>query len=142
MTQNKKDTGWLLLKRGLYWRPDSMGYTAKKSEAGRYHYDEAKHRINAGVSMVHEDDVPDHLDKCGTVSITFAPICDAPVDGTVVLTDKGCAKFIKKDMGPDDEGWYFCRMDGYVTSDHGNGSNQCCVYPMVFAMVPELLKEN
>jgi hypothetical protein len=27
---------WLLLKRGLYWRPNSQGYTGLKSEAGRY----------------------------------------------------------------------------------------------------------
>jgi hypothetical protein len=27
---------WLLMKRGLYWRPNSQGYTGLKSEAGRY----------------------------------------------------------------------------------------------------------
>jgi hypothetical protein len=27
---------WLLMKRGLYWMPNSQGYTGLKSEAGRY----------------------------------------------------------------------------------------------------------
>lgn len=27
---------YLLMKRGLYWRPDSCGYTGLKREAGRY----------------------------------------------------------------------------------------------------------
>lgn len=28
--------GWVLIKRGLYWRPDAQGYTGLKSEAGAY----------------------------------------------------------------------------------------------------------
>lgn len=27
---------YLLMKRGLYWRPDGMGYTGAKISAGRY----------------------------------------------------------------------------------------------------------
>lgn len=38
MKNNKKVVAgkWLLMKRGLYWRPNSHGYTGLKSEAGRY----------------------------------------------------------------------------------------------------------
>jgi uncharacterized small protein (DUF1192 family) len=30
------EDGWVLIKRGLYWRPDAQGYTGLKSAAGRY----------------------------------------------------------------------------------------------------------
>jgi hypothetical protein len=39
LSENNKEvvTGkWLLMKHGLYWRPNSQGYTGLKSEAGRY----------------------------------------------------------------------------------------------------------
>lgn len=39
---------YLLLKRGLFWRPNSQGYTALKSEAGRYSEEEALSRIHDG----------------------------------------------------------------------------------------------
>lgn len=35
MTLVEKD-GWLLVKRGLYWRPNALGYTGLKEEAGVY----------------------------------------------------------------------------------------------------------
>jgi hypothetical protein len=39
---------YLLLRRGLYWRPNSQGHTALKSEAGRYTEDEALSRTHDG----------------------------------------------------------------------------------------------
>jgi plasmid stability protein len=35
MTETVSD-GWLLVKRGLYWRPNAQGYTGLKEEAGVY----------------------------------------------------------------------------------------------------------
>lgn len=35
MTETVSD-GWLLVKRGLYWRPYAQGYTGLKEEAGVY----------------------------------------------------------------------------------------------------------
>lgn len=62
-----RDDGWLLLKRGLYWRPNSSGYTGVKSEAGRYRFMEveawALHSRNE-VTALHEDDAPDYSPGC------------------------------------------------------------------------------
>lgn len=47
---------YLLMKRGLYWRPDSAGYTGLKREAGRYHFKYAADRAygNPEVSVIYE----------------------------------------------------------------------------------------
>lgn len=37
-----KDDLWVILKRGLYYRPRAAGYTSKIEEAGIYTYQEAK----------------------------------------------------------------------------------------------------
>ena len=50
---------WLLIKRDLYWRPNSSGYTGLRDEAGRYTYAEASPRCNGGVSMVHISEAPE-----------------------------------------------------------------------------------
>ena len=38
------DEAWLVVKRGLYYRPDDLGYTGIRDEAGRYTLEEAKAR--------------------------------------------------------------------------------------------------
>jgi hypothetical protein len=53
---------YLLMKRGLYYRPDECGYTGVKAEAGRYR--EADASPEHGVSAIHEDEAP-----------VFAPAC-------------------------------------------------------------------
>ena len=48
---------YLLVKRGLYYRPAARGYTGLKSEAGRYRACNAE--PDAGVTAVHENDAGD-----------------------------------------------------------------------------------
>lgn len=53
---------FLLIKRGLYYRPDSMGYTGIKEYAGRYLESDAS--PESGVKAVHEDDAADYSPAC------------------------------------------------------------------------------
>lgn len=53
---------FLLVKRGLYYRPANAGYTGLKREAGRYHASEAP--AASGVTAIHEDD-----------ALEFSPAC-------------------------------------------------------------------
>lgn len=53
---------FLLLKRGLYYRPNGQGYTGRKSEAGRYPATDA--RPAYGVTAIHEDEAPAYSDGC------------------------------------------------------------------------------
>lgn len=53
---------YLLLKRGLYYRPNNRGYTGIRDEAGRY--DESDAYPDGGVTAIHEFDAP-----------YFAPAC-------------------------------------------------------------------
>lgn len=47
---------FLLMKRGLFYRPGSQGYTGVKLLAGRFHEHEA--RPDCGVTAIHEDKAP------------------------------------------------------------------------------------
>lgn len=58
MTHEPTEDRYLLLKRGLYWRPNSLGYTGAKVAAGRYTLEEAKSLANDGVSYVAESKAP------------------------------------------------------------------------------------
>ena len=42
------DKLYVVIKRGLFWRPEDKGYTAKIEEAGRYTKDEALSRCHGG----------------------------------------------------------------------------------------------
>ena len=53
---------YLLLKRGLYYRPNNVGYTGIRNEAGRY--DESEAYPGGGVTAIHESEAP-----------YFAPAC-------------------------------------------------------------------
>lgn len=63
---------YLLMKRGLYWRPNDQGYTGLKSEAGRYTYSEAFARTNyeyegyEPVTMVMEQEAPRYAPGCAS----------------------------------------------------------------------------
>jgi len=63
---------WLILKRGYYYRPDNCGYTAIKSEAGRYSLEEtAVHFPNesdSGLSFIHEDKADDYSPACDVIT--------------------------------------------------------------------------
>lgn len=53
---------FLLVKRGLYYRPNNCGYTGIKSEAGRYLESEASPL--SGVTAIHEDEAPAYSPAC------------------------------------------------------------------------------
>lgn len=63
---------YLILKRGLYYRPQSQGYTGIKDNAGRYTLSEAKAITHPngstgprdGMSFIHEDAAADYSDEC------------------------------------------------------------------------------
>jgi hypothetical protein len=70
MTQNNMEVvagKWLLMKRGLYWMPNSQGYTGLKSEAGRYTDEEvAVYRRNdeRGVFILEAETADEIAPKC------------------------------------------------------------------------------
>lgn len=51
--------GWLIVKRDLYYRPESKGYTGIRDEAGRFPYAIAKDCQTHGCSIVHESEAPE-----------------------------------------------------------------------------------
>lgn len=55
---------YLLMKRGLYYRPNDCGYTGIKDHAGRYDQCEAWARIGDRVTMVREDQAPEFSPAC------------------------------------------------------------------------------
>ncbi|KFB11082.1 hypothetical protein [Nitratireductor basaltis] len=53
---------YLIRKGGYYYRPNSLGYTTKKSEAGRYTKEEAEREASVEpwrMQAIHQDVVPD-----------------------------------------------------------------------------------
>lgn len=60
---------YILIKRGLYWRPNAAGYTGLKAEAGHYTLDEARaHCRNGEVTMIADIEAP-----------VFSPACPPDV---------------------------------------------------------------
>jgi len=53
---------FLLMKRGLYYRPENCGYTGIKDHAGRYFASDAT--PDSGVTAVHENEAPDFSPAC------------------------------------------------------------------------------
>lgn len=53
---------YLLVKEGLYYRPNSNGYTGIKDEAGRFPASRASEAD--GIEAIHEDDAPDYSAAC------------------------------------------------------------------------------
>ena len=59
---------YLIIKRGLYYRPNSSGYTGIKDEAGRYSLSETAVIFPAvsdsGLSFIHENNAPEYTEAC------------------------------------------------------------------------------
>jgi hypothetical protein len=56
---------WLLVKRGLYYRPNSHGYTGIKDDAGRFEEAYAQnHCRDTDVTMIREDRAPEYSSAC------------------------------------------------------------------------------
>lgn len=66
------DENFLLIKRGLYYRPESKGYTGVKDEAGRFSLEEIALRVGVngpdgptdGITAVSEVEAPDFSPSC------------------------------------------------------------------------------
>lgn len=58
--------GYLILKRGLYYRPNAMGYTGIRDRAGRYSLADAQARADpiSGVTFQHESEAPELAPNC------------------------------------------------------------------------------
>lgn len=52
---------WLLLKRGLFYRPNNCGYTGIRDEAGRYSREDADEHAAAGGIVMREADAPEFM---------------------------------------------------------------------------------
>lgn len=55
---------YLLLKRGLYYRPNNQGYTGIKENAGRYTQAEGDALADCGVTAIHEDEADQFSAAC------------------------------------------------------------------------------
>lgn len=64
--EGEDDGLFLLMKRGLYYRPNAMGYTGIKDHAGRYTKAEAESHADpvSGVTAVAASDAPDFSPAC------------------------------------------------------------------------------
>jgi hypothetical protein len=51
--------GWLIVKRDLYYRPHSQGYTGIRDHAGRFNWEEAAEHARRGLTIVHESVAPE-----------------------------------------------------------------------------------
>ena len=62
VTAEVTDDRYLLVKRGLYYRPGNQGYTGIKEYAGRYPASDAS--PDDGVTAIHEDEAPEYSQAC------------------------------------------------------------------------------
>ncbi len=64
----ENDAKYLIMKRGVYYRPNNAGYTGIKDEAGRYSLDEISMRFpnetDSGLSFILENEAPDYSPNC------------------------------------------------------------------------------
>ena len=59
---------YLIIKRGLYYKPNSSGYTGIKDYAGRYPLPDGAlkfpNRNIGGLLYIHEEDAPEYSEAC------------------------------------------------------------------------------
>jgi hypothetical protein len=59
------DEPWVIIKRGLFYRPDNCGYTGIRDYAGHYSEDEAKATADGdGVTCMKLSDAPEYSSAC------------------------------------------------------------------------------
>ena len=78
---------YLLMKRGLFWRPNYCGYTSKIEEAGLYEERDAKSRASSGHSTVH------HKSEFIWPQFAYAPVSsEGKVNVDFLCSDVGNAE--------------------------------------------------
>ena len=82
-------TGFFILKRGLYYRPNSCGYTSNPREAGVYSEQEAKEHIK-NCSELYMEPISQHFPK-GKPK-TYAELEDeiASLSAKIVAAEASC----------------------------------------------------
>jgi hypothetical protein len=60
------DEKWVIIKRGLFYKPDGCGYTGIRDHAGRYTRDEAMQHAcpAAGCTVMRLQDAPEFTGAC------------------------------------------------------------------------------
>ncbi len=69
---------YLLVKRGLYYRPGNQGYTGIRDKAGRYYESDAM--PDSGVEAIHQDEAP-----------IFSPACFEDVKVSYLMSNLATA---------------------------------------------------
>lgn len=52
---------WVIIKRGLFFRPDSRGYTGIRDEAGRYTEEKARQHAEHGCGIMLASEAPEFM---------------------------------------------------------------------------------
>lgn len=106
---------FLLVKRGLYYRPNNQGYTGIKDHAGRYREVDALGLD--GVAAIHEDDAPEYSSMC------FADLAQKHLAEKLQASADRIEK-LERALGEIAEGWE--TVAGYNRPDYAEQVDVLC----------------
>ncbi|EPR09804.1 hypothetical protein M527_06660 [Sphingobium indicum IP26] len=102
---------FLLVKRGLYYRPGNQGYTGIKDRAGRYPESDA--RPEDGITAIHEDEAPEYSQAC------FADLKEKHMLGKIAALEEEI-KRLRLDLAAQE-----CLQDSAYKAGVKHGWNLC-----------------